>query len=146
MKTNNIKISTQLRIGFGVLGLLIVLMAGIGLAKIDKRKGKRTVFAVGKLQSLRAGACLDRLKAKLDQRVCSHHADQRFVFHNQGAFRSVGHQVLLHNLSTISESSNPLCRKLGFDEGKPVARPATFAREAARMGGVDAAPDLIVRD
>ncbi|MBE0549123.1 MAG: MCP four helix bundle domain-containing protein, partial [Rubrivivax sp.] len=35
MKTNNIKISTQLRIGFGALGLLVLLMAGMALAKID---------------------------------------------------------------------------------------------------------------
>jgi methyl-accepting chemotaxis protein len=35
MKANNIKISTQLRIGFGVLGLLVLLMAGIGLVKVD---------------------------------------------------------------------------------------------------------------
>ena len=35
MKSNNIKIATQLKIGFGVLGLLVVLMAGMALTKID---------------------------------------------------------------------------------------------------------------
>ena len=35
MKSNNIKIATQLKIGFGVLGLLVVVMAGMALIKID---------------------------------------------------------------------------------------------------------------
>ncbi len=35
MNASNIKISTQLRIGFGALGLMVVLMAGMALAKID---------------------------------------------------------------------------------------------------------------